>query len=266
MAALKVALCLALCAGAAASGSATLRSKSHAASFVRSLEFKRRLRVCNAYPFAAELNVFLGSSEQLTKDAPLAYKDCSEFAPKLQEGDKLEFKIGDASAGTFSVGELPANDAVLLLVIHRHDTLSTAVSFESHMYSNLASAQVAVLDAYRGKARSTPKIVEFGASPSNITSSEDLRYDSVIAVNKGIYDVVLQGEDGQTKAKSELVALDKESYVILRTGVEAQMGAAYPQELVIYPKSDKKLIHSGAAAVSVAPLAVLAAALVLARA
>merc|ERR1719327_99261 len=74
---------------------------------------------------------------------------------------------------------------------------------------------------------------------TSITSSEDLRYDSVIAVNKGIYDVVLQGEDGQTKAKSELVALDKESYVILRTGVEAQMGPAYPQELVIYPKSDR---------------------------
>merc|ERR1719329_2011537 len=127
----------------------------------------------------------------------MPYKGCEDFDAPLKSGDKLEFKVGETTAGTFSVGELPANDAVLLLVIHRHDTLSTAVSFESHMYSNLANAQVAVLDAYRGKARSTPKIVQFGASPSNITSHEDLRYDSVIAVNKGIYGVVLQGDDGR---------------------------------------------------------------------
>jgi len=40
----------------------------------------------------------------------------------LKAVDKLEFKVGDSSAGTFAVSDLPNNDAVLLLVIHRHDT------------------------------------------------------------------------------------------------------------------------------------------------
>merc|ERR1719238_2605665 len=113
--------------------------RGQAEGFVKALEFKHRLRVCNAYPYAASLDVFR-SKEKLT-DSPMAYKSCKDFTTPMQSGDKLEFKVGDASAGTFSVSDLPQNDAVLLLVIHRHDTLSTAVSFESHVFANLLNAQ-----------------------------------------------------------------------------------------------------------------------------
>merc|ERR1712187_51370 len=88
----------------------------------------------------------MGASEKLTSDAAMSYKSCRDFTAPLKSGDKLEFMVGDASAGTFSVSDLPSNDAVLLLVIHRHDTLSTAVSFESHVFANLLNAQVAVID------------------------------------------------------------------------------------------------------------------------
>ena len=74
----------------------------------------------------------------------MPYKSCKDFVAPLQSGDKLEFKVGDASAGSFSVSELPDNDAVLLLVCHRHDTVSTAMSFESHVFGNLENAQVYV--------------------------------------------------------------------------------------------------------------------------
>merc|ERR1719451_13659 len=91
-------------------------------------------------------------------DAAMPYKACKDFVSPLKAGDKLEFKVGDASAGTFSVSDLPNNDAVLLLVIHRHDTLSTAVSFESHVFANLLNAQVAVIDTYKGTEKSSVKI------------------------------------------------------------------------------------------------------------
>eukprot|EP00427_Karlodinium_veneficum_P021120 CAMPEP_0169112188 /NCGR_PEP_ID=MMETSP1015-20121227/27498_1 /TAXON_ID=342587 /ORGANISM="Karlodinium micrum, Strain CCMP2283" /LENGTH=186 /DNA_ID=CAMNT_0009174201 /DNA_START=294 /DNA_END=854 /DNA_ORIENTATION=- len=163
----------------------------------------------------------------------------------LKAGDKLEFKVGDASAGTFSVSDLPNNDAVLLLVIHRHDTLSTAVSFESHVFANLLNAQVAIIDAYKGKVMSTPKIKDIAGKANSEVRVEDLRYHSVVAVNPGKYEVDLAGEDGKTNAKSQLVALNRESYVIIRTGVEAMQGQSYPQELIIYPNSDPALLHSG---------------------
>jgi hypothetical protein len=230
---------------------------SRAEGFVRALEFKHRLRVCNAYPYAAALDVFRGRGEKLTEDAPMHYKTCKDFLAHLKSGDKLEFKVGDASAGTFSVSDLPNNDAVLLLVIHRHDTLSTAVSFESHVFANLMNAQVAIIDTYKGKAQATPKIMDVDEKKTNRV--EELRFDSVVAVNPGLYQVELVGSDGGVKVKSELVALTQESYVVIRTGVEAQQGPAYPQDLIIYPNSDVASLHGSAMYFAKASLVVLAA-------
>merc|ERR1719353_2848189 len=95
-------------------------------------------------------------------------------------------------------------------------------------------ATCAFIDCYKGAARSTPRIMDAeGGKAGAAARSEELRYDSVVAVNQGIYDVVLAGQDGETKSKSQLVALNRESYVILRMGVEAQQGPSYPQELVV---------------------------------
>jgi len=235
----------ALAAASASQVQGVLRTSQRVGGFVRALEFKHRLRVCNAYPYAAALDVFRGKGERMTDDAPMPYKACKDFLSPLRSGDKLEFKVGDASAGTFSVSDLPNNDAVLLLVIHRHDTLSTAVSFESHVFANLLNAQVAIIDTYKGSAKATPRILD-AEGQSKTSRSEELRYDSVVAVNPGIYEVVLAGQDGETKAKSEFVALNRESYVVLRTGVESQQGPSYPQEIVVYPRSDVAALHSSA--------------------
>merc|ERR1719421_254729 len=191
------------------------------------------------------MDVFTAKNEKLTVDGPLSYKSCSEFVAPMKSGDKLEFRVGDASAGTFSVADLPNNDAVLLLVVHRHDTLSTAVSFQSHVFANLLNAQVAVIDTYKGTAKSSPRISDGDSSKGPVKRSEDLRYNSVVAVNPGFYQVSLDDTDGKTQSKSELVAVNRESYVIVRAGVEAQQGPSYPQELIIFPKSDPALL-SGA--------------------
>merc|ERR1740138_1567077 len=120
-----------LCILAALAGGAESSRRAGGGGFVRALEFNHRLRVCNAYPYAASLDVLRGR-ESLTGDDSMPYKTCRDFVSQLKAGDKLEFRVGDASAGTFAISDLPNNDAVLMLVIHRHDTLSTAVSFESH--------------------------------------------------------------------------------------------------------------------------------------
>jgi hypothetical protein len=238
---------LAVRASAANFGHVLLAGRSKSSGFIRGLEFKHRLRVCNAYPYAAALDVFRGH-EKLTSDAAMQYKACKDFMSPLKAGDKLEFKVGDANAGSFSVSDLPNNDAVLLLVIHRHDTSSTAVSFESHVFANLLNAQVAVIDTYKGKAKALPRILDSKKSAANkgLARSEELRYDSVVAVNPGVYEVDLTGPSGEKLAKRELVALNRESYVILRTGVESEHGSSFPEELVIYPQSDLKSLPSGA--------------------
>lgn len=239
----------------------------HVDGFVKALNFKHQLRACNAYPFAAALDIYRGKAERLTGDAPMGYKSCRDFSVDLKQGDKLEFRIGDASAGTFSVSDLPNNDAVLLLVIHRHDALSTAVAFESHVFASLETAQVAVIDTYKGSKHASPKIMDASAffgkqakdgkeAKATPPRSEDLRYDSVVAVNPGVYEVALEdAQDGSEVARSRLVALKRESYVVLRTGVEAQQGPSFPEELVIFPNPDPAQLPRSAAGRAGAPRA-----------
>mmetsp|Transcript_19903 Transcript_19903/g.52239 ORF Transcript_19903/g.52239 Transcript_19903/m.52239 type:complete len:278 (+) Transcript_19903:88-921(+) len=225
-----------------------------ALGLVRALEFKHRLRVCNAYPLAAPLDILRGEHERLTeKEGPMRFETCRDFSASLQVGDKLEFKIGDTTTGTFAVSDLPSSDAVLLLVVHRHDQLSTAVSFESHVFSDMESSQVAVIDTYRGSAKGKPVITDTppaavkGHSPT-AARREELRYSSVVAVSPGQYQVELDGPDGSRNASKPLVALPHESYVLLRTGIEAESGQSYPEDLVVFPMSEAKVVHSGAAA------------------
>lgn len=233
------------------------RQRQAESGVVQALEFQHHLRVCNAYPFGEALEVIRGKSEKLTGDDPMPYKSCREFAASLKSGDKLEFKVGDATAGTFAVSELPQNDAVLLLVIHRHDTVSTAAAFESHIFANLKNAQVAIIDTYKGSKKATPRIMDEDDKSKKIRS-EELRFNSVVAVNPGKYVVDLAGEDGEEKAKSELVALQEENYVVIRTGVESQQGQAYPQDLIIYPHSNALQLHSGSVVASPAAFLIFA--------
>jgi len=235
---------LALILTASCAGFVSAVLKGTANGFVKALEFKHRLRVCNAYPYSAALDVFR-SKDKLT-ERPMSYKSCEDFHAPMKAGDKLEFKIGDASAGTFAVSDLPNNDAVLLLIIHRHDQVSTAVSFESHVFANLLNAQIAVIDTYKGSKKASPRIKDREDATKN-SRSEELRYSSIVAVNPGIYEVELDSTDGEVKAKHELVALNRESYVVLRTGVESKTGPSFPQELVIFPNSDPATLQSGAA-------------------
>jgi len=209
-----------------------------AKEFAGTVHFKHRLRVCNAYPYAEALDVFRGK-EKITKES-LEYKMCGDFAQPLMAGDKLKFKVGGASAGTFTVSDLPNNDAVLLLVIQRHDTLSTAVSFQSHVFANLLNAQVAVIDTYKGRAHG------FAAITDGSKREEKLRYNSVVAVNPGEYKVTLKDAHSKSVVVENLVALNRESYIVIRTGVESQSGPAFPQDLIVYPVSDPALLHSAA--------------------
>lgn len=232
-------------------------------SLVQSLDFKHRLRVCNAYPYSKALDVYRGE-EDLTGAAPMAYKSCRDFKEPLKVGDKLDFKVEDTSAGTFSVSDLPNNDATLLLVIHRHDTLSTAVSFDSHVFANLQNSQVAVIDTYKGKISATPylkEVVKDKTKAKKASRREELRYSSVVGVNEGQYAVELDDADGKAVSSSSFVALDNEVYVVMRTGVESQQGESFPEELVVFPQSDPAALphESGASAKSFAALLLSAA-------
>jgi len=218
-------------------------SPSINASFLRREELSHRLRVCNAYASTNEVEVFLGNV-RLT-DTPMPYKTCRELPAQLQAGDRLQFKVGTEGVSSFAVNDLPSNDAVLLLVIYRHDALTDTIAFESHVFANLINAQIAVLDTYKGKkSAATPSIKD--VQNAKTSRKEELRYDSVVAVNPGLYEVVLPEDAVAPKnvTAQELVALNRESYLVLRVGMESD--EAYPEDLLVFPHSDPKALTGAA--------------------
>lgn len=227
------------CALVALAASAGSPSQLRATSFIRSLDFKHVLRICNVYPYDAALDVYMGK-EKLNA-AELAYKDCAEFSPKLAAGAKLDFKVADSTVGTFTISELPQSDAVLFMAIFRHDSTSTAVSFESHVFAPSEQSQVAVVDTYKGGTeQSELRIEDQKAKKKGEVRSELLRYDSVVAVTPGLYDVVLTKPSGEKGAQGELVAKEREAYTVMRVGLaaSAEGAASYPEEVVVFPRSD----------------------------
>eukprot|EP00746_Dinoflagellata_sp_MGD_P013982 gnl/MRDRNA2_/MRDRNA2_130439_c0_seq1.p1 gnl/MRDRNA2_/MRDRNA2_130439_c0~~gnl/MRDRNA2_/MRDRNA2_130439_c0_seq1.p1 ORF type:complete len:259 (-),score=68.06 gnl/MRDRNA2_/MRDRNA2_130439_c0_seq1:56-832(-) len=217
--------------------------RTQARGFVRALAFDYRLRICNAYPSEQKLVVAKGK-EDLTKEGALAYKSCEDFKYDLKSGDKLDFKYDGSEAGSFTITDLPQNDATLLLVIHRHDVNSATVSFESHVFASLANAQIAVIDSYTGESKSSVKIRDHKAGDKS--RQEELRYNSVVAVNPGDYECVLVSSGGEEKSKARLIAAEKESYIVLRVGVEDKV-KPFPEEIMAYPKSDESSLPQSTA-------------------
>jgi len=202
----------------------------------RSAVPQHRLRVCNAYPYQTPLNIYIGDS-QIT-DPAMTYKECREFEPQLHAGDRLDFRFLESSAGTFVVKDLPASDAVLMLVIYRQGVDTTSVAFESHVFANLLNAQIAVLDTYKGQEKADLRIQDL--QEADTARSEKLSPNTVVAVNAGKYEVVLTNPDGTTKARSDLTVENRESSVVIRCGVQPLEGRAYPQELIVYPVNPPK--------------------------
>jgi hypothetical protein len=231
--------------------------KMPATRFAKKVQFKHRLRVCNAYPSAAGLDIVKGREKMMSgiyrfkahdklTEIPLDYKMCGDFHVPLFAGDQLKFMISGANAGNFEISDLPNNDAVLLLVIERHDTLMNSVAFHSHVFANLLNAQLAVIDTYSGRAHSFIEIADG-------KTTELLPYNKLVALNHGIYNIKLVNTHKKVKAVEKLVALNRESYVAMRVGVHAQQGPSYPEELVVYPASDPALL--GGTSRSSAPFA-----------
>lgn len=206
----------------------------------------QHLTMCNAYSSSLEV-MHTDQQVQLTVDAPLKYKECKEFAIPLAEGDHLDFRDHGRNVGTFRATTMPKASASLLLIVrHRHGAekgSEKALTFESHAFADLSNAQIAVVDAYRGNATSVVHIIDNQEDEAGISTPmhEALRFNTVAAIAPGQYDIALM--DNHTAATSKptaalqaLHAPMRSKCVVMRVGGDVS-GVAFPQELVVFPKS-----------------------------
>ncbi|CAJ1401904.1 unnamed protein product [Effrenium voratum] len=196
-------------------------------SFVKNLDYKLKLRICSAYPADAPVQVDLN---EVTIRKALEYKSCFEYTGDMRSGDNVNFKVAGLGSGSFTIDDLPKEDAVLVLVVRRHDKASMAVSFTSHVFARLSGPQVALLDTFQG---SSDSVVEIQQKEEDKT--ETLRYNSVMALDEGSYKVTLHDRD--SKQEYPLEAESDEAYVIIRCGVDSEVLRSYKEELILYPAS-----------------------------
>lgn len=211
------------------------------------------LMVCNAYAHTKALDIFdLTSHSQLTADRPLSYKDCSNYRLPLHEGEELEFRTGNLSVGVFRATGLPRGPSSLLLIPHRRSPSALNAAFQSHAFADMGSSQLVVIDVYKGTEAGKIKIRDNAQppaagkqqdKPAMPQRSEELKFNSVVQVNPGNYDILL--EDSTDKSLSSVslhVPTEKAKYVVLRLGnqqtLKATEPAAFPQELVVRQQSD----------------------------
>lgn len=208
--------------------------------------FEQRLLVCNAYPSDGQVTVHKNGGEVLkgqNAEQGLNFRDCRYFSDKLQAHDRLDFNLAGAGVeGTFEVGELPATDATLLLVVEKRRGASSLVSFQSFAFPTSGAnkdAQLAVIDATDGKGGARLRVEDHVLTTEEKTVSkrvEELNFNRVYAIEAGSYDSQVVDGSGdsfgaEVSTKSVLALQPRQNKVVLLTGDDDK----FPKTLVAFP-------------------------------
>jgi hypothetical protein len=224
---------------------------------------EQQLIICNGYTSKVPLEIVHVRTQTKLNAKPLAYKNCLQSSVPLAEGDQLDFKAGHSEVGTFYTTGLPQYKSSLLLVAHRRSPHAVGLRFESHAFAHVGSPQIAVIDASLTKHGSgdgikiSESLLATGATKGEAPVEEHLRFNSVVAVNPGDYQISL-AEGISNSAKTSLNAADAGKYVVLRVGGDpaAAPTSEYPQELVLFQSGSRYLSFSLIAFVTTIVLAI----------
>lgn len=245
------------------------------------VRFKQQLLMCNAYPNDSPITVTRNGRETLAGgNHSLRFQECRYLPGQVQKHDQLDIAVTKLDiSSTFEVGELPSNDAVLLLVIGPRPS-SSMVGFQSFafpMARQKQDAQVAVIDAVarqeQGLETSHLRMEDHITGKEKQTVSkrvEELNFNRIYSIEEGSYDASItnpsfsRGNSSQVSfeqsrsMRKTLRLSGKTNYVVLRTG-----GGRFQESLVVFPPMSP-VVRSGARQWSLAWAAAVPALIVLA--
>ncbi|CAK0843494.1 unnamed protein product [Prorocentrum cordatum] len=214
---------------------------------------QHNLTVCNAYAESKPLSVYTVNQKAKLTEEPLRYKACKEIVLELADNERIDFKLGGLSVGTFHVGNLPFAPTSLLLVPYRKGNSTMAATFYSHAFSvSQENSQLAVVDAYDG---STPGSLKIAFSKGRAKESAQLKPGTAVNLAPGAYQVSLDDSGSKSVKTVALSATDGGKHVAMRVGGSDGL----PQELVVFSAGETSE-RSGARRAGAAILGALAAA------
>ncbi|CAK0906237.1 unnamed protein product [Prorocentrum cordatum] len=213
---------------------------------------QHNLTVCNAYAESKPLSVYTVNQKAKLTDEPLPYKACKELVLELADSERIDFRLGGLSVGTFHVGNLPFAPTSLLLVPYRRGNGTMAATFYSHAFSVAQeSSQLAVVDAYDGSSPGSLKIAR--GSGRHGRESAALKPGAAVSLAPGAYEVSLEDPDSKSVKTVALSAGDGGKHVAMRVGGSDGL----PQELVLFSAGERSE-RSGVRRASAALLAAAA--------
>jgi len=173
------------------------------------------LTICNAYADRKPLSAYTVNTRTKLTEEPIAYKTCKKIALQLEEGERIDFKLGGLSIGTFRASGLPYVSSSLLMIPYHanNDTMTAAIA--SHMFSQSDErAQVAVLDAYANK-KGNLKVEQANGRQKQ---SAELKSGQLLKLKAGSYNFMLLDEHGKVLKKVPLEAEPYKQYAVLHVG------------------------------------------------
>jgi len=222
-----------------------------AALQVQDVGVQHNLTVCNAYAESKPLSVYTVNQKAKLTEEPLQYKACKEIVLELADNERIDFKLGGLSVGTFHVGNLPFAPTSLLLVPYRKGNSTMAATFYSHAFSVAQeNSQLAVVDAYDGSAQGALKIAQ---GKGRGKESAQLKPGTAVSLAPGAYQVSLDDSSGKSVKSVALSAADGGKHVVMRVGGSDGL----PQELVLFSAGERSE-RSGVRRASAALLAAAA--------
>jgi len=173
------------------------------------------LTICNAYADRKPLSAYTVNTRVKLTEEPIQYKTCKRIALQLEEGERIDFKLGGLSVGTFRASGLPYVSSSLLMIPYHanNDTMTSAIA--SHMFSQGEDrAQVAILDAFAIK-RGNIKVEQVGGRSKQ---SVELKSGQLLKLKAGSYRFLLTDEHGKVIKTAPLDAQANAQYVVLHLG------------------------------------------------
>lgn len=244
-------------------------------TMVQPLRFDQKLLVCNAYPSHSPVVIKKNENELLAdENEPLSFRECRYLKGQVQEHDRLDLGLRDQELhGTFEVGALPSNDAVLLLVLEKREA-SVMMSFQSFAFPSHTDdkdAQLAVINTFKGNSSAPHLKMEdhvTGKEKQTVSKRiEQLNFNRVYSVEEGEYEASVADKtrgktaDDETHleqaTKKSLHLAKSMNYVVLRVGGSSP---EYPESIVVYPETP--MGKSGSTRMALSWMAVAAATVV----
>jgi len=210
----------------------TLLIIAPAAAGLQVSEGVHNLTICNAYAETKPLSVYTVNNKAKLTEEPLRYKECKAIAMELQEGERIDFKMGGLSVGTFHATHLPFVGSTLVLVPFKRGNNSMAATFASHTFGPASGdkAQVAIIDAYAGDQHGTMMIKPAARQNARMAAAELRPGVSAVTLDENTYEISLTNVAEQRTKVVSFHATGGTNHVVLRVGSEE-----FSEEILVRP-------------------------------